>query len=227
MGKKIDFDYSPDFNGIEIKCCTRFSKFPLTLFSLAFDGPTDKEIIRINQLYGENDKQFNDKKILIKTLKYNQLSKLDSGYFLGIDYNENDNRLYLCVYNENKELIDKESYILIETMKEHLLKKLRKLAIIKASKKKDNDKEYFRYYELNYYEMKSFDTFLKLLISGNIQICITSRFSRSGINQGKYYNKILVFQIKKSDIEKLFTKKYSYNSDEKKKECKDFIFLTI
>ena len=56
LDKKIDTNYSPDYNGIEIKCTTRFSRFPISLFSIAFDGPTNKEIIRINEKYGNFDK---------------------------------------------------------------------------------------------------------------------------------------------------------------------------
>lgn len=39
LGKKPDSSYLPDYNGIEIKCTTRFSRFPISLFSKSFDGP--------------------------------------------------------------------------------------------------------------------------------------------------------------------------------------------
>lgn len=62
LEKKIDTNYTPDYKDIEIKCTTRFSRYPISLFSIAFDGPTDKEIIIINEKYGSFDKDFCDKK---------------------------------------------------------------------------------------------------------------------------------------------------------------------
>lgn len=221
LGKKIDCDYSPDYNGIEIKCTTRFSNYPISLFSIAFDGPTDKEIIRINELYGYYDTIIKNKKVILKSLKYNQLAELTNGFLFSFDIDNIEEKIYLCVYDKNKNLIERKAYINIETIKEHLLKKMKKLAIIKASKKLIDNEEFFRYYSLNIYELKSFDTFLEMLKSGEIKICIIARINKNGI----YHNKNLVFQINKSSIEKLFNNIYSYNLDDIKNE--NFIFLTI
>ena len=39
LNKKSDSMFFPDFKGIEIKATQRFSRYPITLFSKAFDGP--------------------------------------------------------------------------------------------------------------------------------------------------------------------------------------------
>ena len=75
------------------------------------------------------------------------------------------------------------------------------------------------------YKLKKFNTFFDLLINGEIEISLISRISKSGINAGRYYNKNLVFQIKKSNIEKLFNKIYYYNHDEVKKYNNEIQFL--
>ena len=93
LGKKIDSNYLPDYNGIEIKCTTRFSRFPISLFSIAFDGPTNKEIIRINEKYGNFDKVFSEKKTLIRKIRCNELSLLKNNYYLSLVI-END-KLFL------------------------------------------------------------------------------------------------------------------------------------
>lgn len=223
LGKKIDTNYTPDYMGIELKCTTRFSRFPISLFSLAFDGPTDKEIIRLNNLYGSFDKDFHDKKTLIRKIRMNELSLLDTNYYLGLTIE--DKKLFLCVYDINKTLIEKQAFVYLESIKNHLLTKLKNLAIIKASKKKINDTEYFRYYEMTLYKLKKFNTFFDLLINGEIEISLISRISKSGINAGRYYNKNLVFQIKKSNIEKLFNKIYYFSQDELKKYNNEIQFL--
>ena len=221
LGKDVDSDYSPDYNGIELKCTTRFSNYPVSLFSIAFDGPTDKEIIRINQLYGYFDSTIPNKKVILKSLKYNQITELRSGYSLSFDIDYIDKKLYLCVYDFDKNLIEREAFVYLDTIKEHLLKKLKKLAIIKASKKIIDNDEFFRYYSIDIYELKSFDVFFEMLKKGEIKICIIARVNNNGV----YHNKNLVFQINKSNIDKLFNCVYSYNLDDIKNE--NFIFLTI
>ena len=211
LGKKIDSNYTPDFKNIEIKCTTRFSKFPISLFSIAFDGPTDKEIIRLNNTYGSYDKDFKDKKTLIKKIRVDELSNLKNKYFLSLSLE--DEKLYICVYDKRKILIEKEAYVYLDSIKKHLLTKLNNLAFIKASKKKTNNKEYFRYYEISFYTLKKWITFIELLQNGEIEVTLNSRIQKSGIYRGRYFNKNLVFQIKKENIDKLFNKQYYYNFD--------------
>lgn len=102
--------------------------------------------------------------------------------------------------------------------------KLKQLAIIKASKKKINNIEYFRYYLITLYTLKNFNTFLKLLAEGDIEVTIISRINKTGELKGRYCNKNLVFQIKKANIEKLFNKIYTYDVD-KIKNFEEIQFL--
>ena len=95
LGKKVDTNYNPDYEDIEIKCSTRFSRHNISLFSIAFDGPSNKEIIRLNDNYGIPDKDFPDKKTLIKTINTSNLSELKNGYYLSLEIN--DNKLFLVV----------------------------------------------------------------------------------------------------------------------------------
>jgi len=185
LGKKVDTEYTPDYKDIEIKCSTRYSRHNITLFSIAFDGPSKKEIIRLNDNYGSADNDFPEKKTLMKTINSNRLSQLKSGYYLSLEVNQD--KLFLSVYDENKNLIEKQSYIYLETIKKHLLTKVNNLAYIKGRKKKINDKEYFRYYEIFLYTLKSFDIFIELLLNGDIDVTIISRISKSGASAGRYF----------------------------------------
>ena len=72
--------------------------------------------------------------------------------------------------------------------------------------------------------MKNFETFINLLINGDIEVTLNSRINKTGITAGRYYNKNLIFQIKKDNLEKLFTQIYSYDCD-KIKNFEEIQFL--
>lgn len=213
LGKKADSMFFPDYYGIEIKCSTRFSRYPLSLFSVAFDGPTFPEINRIIQKYGYYDKVFKDKKVLNTNINCVTKTILNNNYSFKLEIDKKEEKIFLCVYNLNNKLIEKKSFIYLDTIKTHLFTKFNTLAYVKASKKVLNNNEYFRYYELSLYKLKTFDTFLDLLNKGVIDVCLIARIGKSGNDIGKYKNKNLLFKIKKENIEKLFNKIYTYNHD--------------
>ena len=216
LGKKLDDKYLPDYLGIEIKTTTRYSRFPISLFSVSFENKNKNypEIKRLIEHYGHYDKDLPDKKVLFKKVRCNKKSSLINNKFrfqLEVDYESE--RLYLCVYNILNNLCDRFSYITFDRLKEHLETKLKYLAIIKASKKLKDNNYYFRYYKLSIYTLKNFKTFLKLLEDGIIVTSLIGRINKSGENIGKYANKNLVFQINKKDIYKLFDIKYVNDLD--------------
>ena len=65
IGKAPDSEFFPDYNGIEIKCSQRYSRFPITLFTSSLDGPDFYEINRLLQNYGREDIKYNNKKIYL------------------------------------------------------------------------------------------------------------------------------------------------------------------
>jgi len=206
LNKERDTMYFPDYYGIEIKCTSKFSKYPLYLFTVAFDGPTFPEINRIIETYGYYDKDFKDKKVLFEILNCSNKKVVNKNYKFRFEIDYKEEKLYLCVYNLNNELIEKKSFVYLDTIKNHLLLKLNTLALIKASKKQENNQLYFKYYEMTIYKLKDFDTFLELLNKGKIEISLISRIGKSGKEKGKYNNKNLVFHIKKNEIPLLFQK---------------------
>ena len=52
--KTPDSTFFPDYYGIEIKCTTRFSNYPISLFSLAFDGTYLYQMNLLLQKYETN-----------------------------------------------------------------------------------------------------------------------------------------------------------------------------
>lgn len=213
LNKDPDNMFFPDFEGIEIKCTTRYSDFPIYLFSTSLEGTTYPEIDRIVQKYGYYDKEFPDKKVLYEDFNFFTTHIVDEKWIFKLEVNKDDDKLYFCVYDINNKLIEKESFIYLNVLYNHITTKLSNLAIIKASKKSENNEIYFRFYEITIYKLISFDKFLELLEKKIINVSIVGRISKSGLRYGKYRNKNLEFKIKKEHIESLFKKVYYYNYD--------------
>ena len=101
LGKKPDSDYLPDYNGIELKCTTRFSRYPISLFSKAFDGPNDFEMNRLLKTYGKKDIQFEWKFQLFGVVRTRRLTLINSNYFK-LEVSREDKKIYLLVYDMDK-----------------------------------------------------------------------------------------------------------------------------
>ena len=213
LNKEPDNTYFPDYEGIEIKCTTRYSDFPLFLFSASFDGPNYPEINRLIEKYGYYDVDFPDKKVLFEDINYISKHIVNDKWIFRLEIDKNEDKLYLCVYDLNNKLVERESFVYLQTLYDHLILKLKTLAVIKASKKIIDGEKYFRYYELSIYNIISFDKFLELLEKRIIHVSLVGRISKSGERYGKYRNKNLEFKIKKENIELLFEKFYYYNYD--------------
>lgn len=206
--------YFPDYYDTEIKCTTRYSKYPLFLFTLAFDGPTFPEIDRIVEKFGSFDKTFTDKKVLFARLSCIERINVNDKYKFKLSLDKNEKKLFLEVYDKEDNFVEKESFVYFESMKNHLTLKLNFLALVYASQKKMNKDKYFRYYKMCLYKLISFEKFLSLLESGVINVSLISRVSKSGADQGRYRNKNLVFEIRKDQIKRLFTPIYFCDYDE-------------
>ena len=62
LDKKTDSMFFPDYEGIEIKCTQRFSRYTITLFTKSFDGPSLYQMNKFLNKYGKNDIIYKDKK---------------------------------------------------------------------------------------------------------------------------------------------------------------------
>ena len=214
LNKKYDDMYFPDYNGIEIKCTGRFSNYPISLFSVAFEGPTFPEINRILEKYGYSDKTYKDKKVIFANLNTTKPELVNKKYYFKLDISEEDKKLYLCVYDLNLNLIERESYIYLDTLYTHLKLKLSKLAIINASIKKEPESTSFRYYKIRIYNLISKEKFLLGLKKRMIYARLIARTVKSGSQEGRVKSKNLLFLLDKQYIEKIYDKIYSYDYDQ-------------
>ncbi len=211
MGKLPDSSYNPDYKDIEIKCSSRYSRYPLYLFTISFDGPGENEIERITNRYGFYDHDFPDKKVLFRRIS-NEINKKNK-YNFSLDVSYKEKRIYLCIFDSNGNLIEKQAYISFSRLEEHFDRKMRKIAYIKASTKIIDNIKYYRYYCLFFYKIKDFNTFLSLIRKDRLDINLISRINKSGIDAGKNQNKNIVIAISKKNIQLLFDCIFEYNND--------------
>ncbi len=212
LGKKIDSMFFPDYKDIEIKCTQRYSGFPISLFTLSFDGPSLFESNYLIEKYGTDDKDFINKKVLFANLKYKQKVLVGNSYYFELDIDYEDKKIFINIYDLNFNIIEKRAFIYFDSLNDRINVKLSNLALIFGSKKIINGDLYFRYYKIVCYKYKGFEKFLELVKSNDIKISIVLRFARSGKNIGDNKNKNMVFKIKKDKIEELFDQIYSYEN---------------
>ncbi len=224
LEKKADSMFFPDYYGTEIKCTTRFSGYPISLFSKSFDGPLLYEMNRILEKYGRNDNVYHERKLLNVDLKVNEKILVNDKYFFELKLDYKQEKMFLFIYDIKENLLENDVYVDFNSLKIHLQTKLSSLSIVYASKKVINKKDYFRYYKMSIYELISTEKFIDLIEDNKIVISLVGRVSRSGTGEGRQRNKGLVFKIPKNNISELFQEIVTYNLD-KMKYSNDNILL--
>ena len=212
LGKQIDSMFFPDYNGIEIKCKQRYSRYAIDLFTLSFDGPSLFESNYVLEKYGKQDEVFLDKKSLFINLIYQKKVLVNGKYYFQLDINNEKKMIFVNIFDINQTLLEKRCFIDFSSINRRINVKLNKLALVRASKRKIGFDLYFRYYKISCYYLKSFDNFIEMIKNGTVLLSIVFRFSRSGEKKGKQRNKNMVFSIKQDDIEKIYDKVYEYEN---------------
>ena len=212
INKRPDSKYLPDYKSIEIKTTQRFSRFPISLFSLTFDGPDDRESSYLQEKYGKNDYTYNDKKELIVNLKIKEKVFVYNKYYFELNIDYIFKKIFINIYDLDYNYIESRGFINFDSLEERINIKLQNLALIFASKKIMDNDLYFRYYQINCYKYKGFNAFVRLIESGDITLVIMLRNGKSDIDYGKNKNKNMIFRIEKTSINKLFDELYSYEN---------------
>ena len=209
LGKKPDSLFFPDFKDIEIKCKQRFSKFDISLFTISFDGPNLFESNYILGKYGKKDSEFKEKKTLNISLILNEKVLFNNKYYFELKMDYDEELLYINIYDKRNKFIEKRCFISFDSIKQRLNVKLSKLAIIRASKKKENENLYFRYYKVSCYILKDFHIFLNTIENRTVKCSISLRFARSGKEVGKNKNKNFIFSVSLDNLDKIYNMIYS------------------
>lgn len=165
---------------------------------------------KIKKTYGypyKNDKRYN---ALYVDVYGNKLTFGGVKYQYKLDIDRKKEKVYLCVCNRQGTLLERKVYWSFKYLEEKLLTKLTYLALINAWPNKIEGWNYFKYYKIEFYTLKSFDIFLKILENGTIKITFKIDIYLDEANYGKTYNHGCGFAIQEKDIIKLFDK-YNVN----------------
>jgi len=196
----------PDYYGIEIKTRRAYSKSAITLFNAVPDGEELFEIERLKDTYGYPSKKDRKYKVLYIEAYGNKLNFAGIKYQYKIEVDRNLERVYLCVYDRFDRLIERKVYWSFDYLKERLTNKLQFLAIVNAWTNNIDGHNYFKYYKMDIYKLKSFDIFIDMIESGEIKTVLKIGIYLDNRRYGKTYDHGCGFAINEYSMVKLFYK---------------------
>lgn len=194
----------PDYHGIEIKTRRSYSKSYITLFTAVPDGEELFEIERLKETYGWPYKKDRNYKVLYLEAYGNKLNFAGIKYQYKIDVLRSERKVYLKVYNKYNELIERKIYWSFDYLNEKLTTKLQYLAVVKAWPNKIDGWNYFKYYKMDIYKLKDFDTFINLIEDGTIKLTIKIDIHLNKKYYGKTYDHGCGFAIEEHNLSKLY-----------------------
>lgn len=196
----------PDYEGIEIKTKRSYSTTYITLFNAVFDSNLGKELKRLKDKYGYPSHNCSQYKILNASVKASYSSLVANRFLFKLKLEREEEKLYLIILNKNYSLLEKRVFWHFSTLETKLKRKLEYLALIKAWPKTVKGIDYYKYYDIDFYHLKSFNHFLKLLEDGTIQVTIKIGVYTKGERKGELASHGISFQIQEIDLIKLFDK---------------------
>jgi len=198
----------PDYKNIEIKTKQSKNNLYSTLFNCKPDGPYYMETERLKDTYGYSDRNMPKYKVLNNSVFCNEYVIIGNRYKFKLEINKEEKRIYLGIYSLKKELIEKSTYWDFDTLEEKLYRKMNLLAYVHAIKKYIKGKTYFKYTDINFYKLKSFNNFIDALEKGKIRVTFKVGIYKSGNKLGKTYDHGTGFDIKEEDLLELYEQIY-------------------
>ncbi len=209
LGLKRNYSPTPDYKGIEIKTKLFNSKFDITLFSIipSYDGKLDCDIVKyFVDNFGYVKDTVSDKNILFTYCFATYLNKGNGNFYFWLNVDRNTKRIWLYVFNEKLQIKEKKFYWSFETLQKCLDKKLKYLAYINVNIKKNNDRYFYKYENIEFYSIKNFDNFLKLIENGNIFVCLNIGRYKYGKRKGNVFYHGTRFLIREEKLNRLYEK---------------------
>lgn len=205
IGKERENFPIADYNGIEIKTSLNKNTRPyITLFSATPDGPYIFGTQTLKEKYGWTSPKLKGYKVFYARVNGKKLKKINNKYFMKINVDYNNEKIFLEVYDLNYQLLGKECFWNFKTIEEKLQTKIHYLAYIKAERKYENRQVFFKYTEITFLKLKSFKQFIFLLDSGKINICFKIGVYLSKNKLGKTYDHGTGFEIRKELLLNLY-----------------------
>ena len=206
LGKENDNFQVADFKGIEIKVQNQYNSKILRFFSLVPSNSFGIQLKRLRNSYGTEDNIFKGIKNLQSFTSTTEKTKLQCGYKFQLELDYLEEKLYLLVFNQNNQLVEKNIYWDFDDLIKIVERKLNILAIVNFKRKISNNKIHFHYTTINYYKAKSTIVFFKLIEMGKIKINFDLGIYRSGAKIGKEHDNGIFFYLNNDDFYQLYNK---------------------
>lgn len=194
----------PDFQGIEIKTSRHNSWGKIHLFHATPDGDYLFPIKDILEKLGYPDKDFPEYKVFNYSINAKEYTNIGFGKKAKILIDKDKEKVYLLAKNKLNQNIDLHTSWSFKMLEERLDLKLKHLAIVKAQSKKENKTEYFKYDKIYFYKLKDFNTLIKLIECGKINITFMIGLHKSGKRFGQTHDRGTAFTIYEKDINLLY-----------------------
>ncbi len=208
IGKDNDELQFADYKGVEIKVKSknRSNYGYIALFSLVPSNCFGIELKKLRENYGYYDKDFPSVKVLTSSIFANICLKQKSNYFFKLYVKYCEKRLYLYIYDDKNNLVNKDIYWDFKDIIKTLKNKMFYLALVKYDTKIVNKIKYFNYTSINFYKFKGIDDFFNLLENGLIRVYICLGVYKSGNKIGLEHDHGICFEIKEYNLLKLYEK---------------------
>lgn len=196
----------PDFKDIEIKALRNNQNASFDLFNSAPDGSYFYSTKWLAEKYGYPDKDYPSIRVFKGDVFSNKFNSIGLYYKFKLKTDYKRKKIVLEIYNKKYVLLNNDIYWDFDTLKFKLNSKIQKLAIFTTEKNIFDSDLYFKYINLEMFEVKDFETFLELLEKGYIYISFKTGINKSGPYIGKFRDHGTSFKISKNNLEKLFNK---------------------
>lgn len=206
IGKEEESFPIPDFGSIEIKTRYRNSKFPISLFNATPDGDFLFPMQRLYDEYSFVHKL--DKRFKVFYANVNACSATFAGrkFKFQLKVDRLSKKIRMIAIDRNGYVHNPDISWSFEFLQEKLERKLKYLAVVKADAHNNIEKQYYKYYQFNFYMLRNFETFISLIEDGTIRIVFMLGCYKSGPKRGLMNNHGSSFDISEDDLEKLFIK---------------------
>ena len=217
INKKEDTLPLPDFGCIEIKTCIRYTNKEIYLFCANPDGEGESPIQRIADKVGYPDKIYRNVKVF--NMRFNAKSYSNIGFYkMGrIIVDREEKKLKFKVINNEYNDLNLNVTWSFDMLMDRLYQKLKYLAVVYADRIKKNNIDWFHYYDIYFYKLNDFDTFLKLVEEGEIDIIFNIGVYRRGVKEGEMNNRGVEFSIHRDSLPVLFERVRLYGHEAQKK----------
>lgn len=204
IGKEIENFEIPDYGNIEIKTKSAAVNHYINMFSATPDGTYMFEIKRLYNKYGYPNKKNKSYKSFNISVLANEFTPLSTRYLFRLKVDIKDQKIFLCVFDIEMNLIEKTTFWSFELLKEKLYRKLKNLAVIETDYKKEKNIVYYKYKDIKFYNLKEFEHFINAIENGFIKINFKVGAYLTGIRRGQPHDHGTSFEINKNNLDKLY-----------------------